>query len=126
MHSISWLSQVCNFCCKLFGTQLNQLGCELLFYICAVATVGYGDISPTTVPSKVVVIIFIVTSLVVIPMQVNKLTTRCFEIRMFRIQLATSRILSFVVMYLIGEEWKEFSENSSILIDRRLIPLTSM
>lgn len=49
-----------------------------------VATVGYGDISPTTIPSKVVVIIFIITSLVVIPMQVNKLTTLLSMNSLFR------------------------------------------
>jgi hypothetical protein len=50
----------------------------------AVATVGYGDIYPTTVPSKIVVIVFIITSLVVIPMQVNKLTTLLSFNSMFR------------------------------------------
>jgi hypothetical protein len=44
------------------------------FIIVTMATVGYGDIHPTTAPSKAVVLSFIITSLVVIPMQVNKLT----------------------------------------------------
>jgi hypothetical protein len=54
----------------------------LVLYV--VATVGYGDIYPTTIPSKIVVIIFIITSLVVIPMQVNKLTTLLSFSSMFR------------------------------------------
>lgn len=40
-----------------------------------VATVGYGDISPSTEPSRAVVIVFILVALVLIPMQVNRLTT---------------------------------------------------
>ena len=44
------------------------------FIVVTMATVGYGDIYPTTGPSKVVIILFIITSLIVIPMQVNKLT----------------------------------------------------
>jgi hypothetical protein len=44
------------------------------FIVVTMATVGYGDIHPTTGPSKVVIILFIITSLIVIPMQVNKLT----------------------------------------------------
>jgi potassium large conductance calcium-activated channel subfamily M alpha protein 1 len=44
------------------------------FIVVTMATVGYGDIYPTSGPSKVVIILFIITSLIVIPMQVNKLT----------------------------------------------------
>ena len=44
------------------------------FIVVTMATVGYGDIYPSSGPSKVVIILFIVTSLIVIPMQVNKLT----------------------------------------------------
>ena len=43
------------------------------FIIVTVSTVGYGDISPTTMYSRIVVLVFIVASLVIIPMQVNKL-----------------------------------------------------
>jgi voltage-gated potassium channel Kch len=43
------------------------------FIVVTMATVGYGDISPSTAPSKAVIIMFIVTSLIVIPMQINKL-----------------------------------------------------
>ena len=43
------------------------------FIIVTVSTVGYGDISPSTVYSRAIVILFIVASLVVIPMQVNRL-----------------------------------------------------
>mmetsp|Transcript_3342 Transcript_3342/g.5229 ORF Transcript_3342/g.5229 Transcript_3342/m.5229 type:complete len:1450 (-) Transcript_3342:361-4710(-) len=43
------------------------------FIIVTVSTVGYGDIAPTTTYSRSVVLLFIVASLVVIPMQVNKL-----------------------------------------------------
>jgi len=43
------------------------------FIIVTVSTVGYGDISPSTTYSRSVVLLFIVASLVVIPMQVNKL-----------------------------------------------------
>jgi hypothetical protein len=60
--------------------QPTQIRCLLLpyfdcfyFIVVTMATVGYGDISPTTGPSKAVIILFIVTSLIVIPMQLNKL-----------------------------------------------------
>jgi voltage-gated potassium channel Kch len=43
------------------------------FIVVTMATVGYGDISPSTGPSKAVIILFIVTSLIVITMQINKL-----------------------------------------------------
>lgn len=59
----------------------SQIRCLMLpyfdcfyFIVVTMATVGYGDISPTTGPSKAVIILFIVTSLIVIPMQVNKLS----------------------------------------------------
>jgi potassium large conductance calcium-activated channel subfamily M alpha protein 1 len=45
------------------------------FMIVTIATVGYGDILPRTIPSKAVVMVYILTALVLIPMQVNKLTT---------------------------------------------------
>ena len=49
---------------------------ECFYYIIVtVATVGYGDFSPTYTYSRVVVMFIIFFSLVVIPMQINKLTT---------------------------------------------------
>jgi hypothetical protein len=45
----------------------------IYYIIVTVSSVGYGDIHPTTVASKAVIIIFIATSLIVIPAQVNKL-----------------------------------------------------
>jgi hypothetical protein len=46
----------------------------LYFLVVTVATVGYGDISPSTQLSKAVMMGFIVTSFVLIPVQVNALT----------------------------------------------------
>lgn len=43
------------------------------FMVITVTTVGYGDISPTTNYTRIVVIIFIITSLVVIPMNINEI-----------------------------------------------------
>jgi len=53
--------------------QLPYFNC-FYFIVVTMATVGYGDIAPSTNISKTVIILFIVTSLIVIPMQVNKLT----------------------------------------------------
>ena len=44
------------------------------FLVVTVSTVGYGDILPTTQASRAVVVIFIITSVVLIPVQVNELT----------------------------------------------------
>ena len=46
----------------------------LYFLVVTVATVGYGDIAPTTQTSKAIMMAFIVTSFVLIPVQVNALT----------------------------------------------------
>lgn len=54
------------------------------FMIVTVATVGYGDISPRTIPSKCVVMIYILTALVLIPLQVNKLTSLLSMTSMYR------------------------------------------
>jgi len=43
------------------------------FIVVTVSTVGYGDFSPTTELSMLVVIVFILSSVVLIPMQVNQL-----------------------------------------------------
>ena len=44
------------------------------FLVVTVSTVGYGDISPTTQASRAVVVLFIMTSVVLIPVQVNELS----------------------------------------------------
>ena len=44
------------------------------FIIVTVSTVGFGDISPTTQASRAVVVMFIMTSVVLIPIQVNQLS----------------------------------------------------
>ena len=62
----------------------NYIFLVYFLYFTAVSTVGYGDISPTIVPSKFVVICFIIFSLVVIPMQVNQLTVLLSMTSQFR------------------------------------------
>lgn len=59
----------------------SGISCEVLtfldalyFVVVTVATVGYGDISPTTQVSKAVMMAFIVISFILIPVQVNALT----------------------------------------------------
>lgn len=42
------------------------------FIIVTIATVGYGEVSPTTEISRLIVLLFILTSVVLIPMQVNQ------------------------------------------------------
>lgn len=64
---------------------LTFLDC-IYYMVVTVATVGYGDITPSTDISKAVVIIFIITSLIVIPMQVNQLTTLLSATSLFRNQ----------------------------------------
>jgi hypothetical protein len=44
------------------------------FIVVTLAGVGYGDISPTLTLSRVVIILFILTSLLVLPSQINQLT----------------------------------------------------
>ena len=46
----------------------------LYFLVVTVATVGYGDIAPTTQTSKAIMMGFIITSFILIPVQVNALT----------------------------------------------------
>lgn len=57
------------------GIRCNMMSFFDCFYfiVVTVATVGYGDFHPTTQLSRFVVIMFIITSLVLIPMQVNQL-----------------------------------------------------
>ena len=43
------------------------------YIMVTVATIGYGDITPSTIAGKVVIIIFIVGSIIIIPMRVNEL-----------------------------------------------------
>lgn len=47
----------------------------IYFVVVTMATVGYGDITATSNYGRLVVIVFIVSFLVIIPMQVNQLTT---------------------------------------------------
>ncbi len=58
----------------------SEISCVVLtfynsfYYIMVtVATIGYGDITPSTIAGKVVIIIFIVGSIIIIPMRVNEL-----------------------------------------------------
>lgn len=77
------------------------------YMIVTVATVGYGDIHPTTVPSKALVIIFIVTSLVVIPMQVNQLTVLISSTSQFRHPYAPSAIDNHVILCGHVNDWRK-------------------
>ena len=54
--------------CRMFGFFES-----FYFIIVTVATVGYGDFHPTTNISRAVIIVFILSSVVLIPMQVNQL-----------------------------------------------------
>ena len=77
------------------------------YMIVTVATVGYGDIHPTTVASKALVIIFIVTSLVVIPMQVNQLTVLISSTSQFRHPYVPSGIDNHVILCGHVNDWRK-------------------
>ena len=58
------------------GIHCDQLPFFDCFYfiVVTISTVGYGDIYPTTTSSRAVMLLFIITSAVVIPMQLKQLT----------------------------------------------------
>lgn len=52
---------------------LISFGDALYFSVVTIATVGYGDIAPVTPIGRAVDMIFIVTAIIIVPMQVNRL-----------------------------------------------------
>jgi len=64
-------------------TSLPFFNC-IYFIIVTISTVGYGDISPTSSHSRGVVLLFIITSAVVIPMQLKQLTHLLSSSSIFR------------------------------------------
>mmetsp|Transcript_19518 Transcript_19518/g.28071 ORF Transcript_19518/g.28071 Transcript_19518/m.28071 type:complete len:1196 (+) Transcript_19518:99-3686(+) len=54
------------------------------FIVVTISTVGYGDIAASTTPSRAVILLFILTSAVVIPMQLKQLTNLLSAHSVFR------------------------------------------
>lgn len=78
----------------VYGDKFGEpslIKCQLLpyfdcfyFIIATISTVGYGDIAPSTNISRIVIILFILTSLIVVPWQLNQLSNVLSKHSVFR------------------------------------------
>eukprot|EP00602_Paraphysomonas_sp_CaronLab_P008705 CAMPEP_0185036716 /NCGR_PEP_ID=MMETSP1103-20130426/30072_1 /TAXON_ID=36769 /ORGANISM="Paraphysomonas bandaiensis, Strain Caron Lab Isolate" /LENGTH=1063 /DNA_ID=CAMNT_0027574349 /DNA_START=301 /DNA_END=3492 /DNA_ORIENTATION=- len=78
-------------------TSLPFFNC-IYFIVVTISTVGYGDISPTSSHSRAVVLLFILTSAVVIPMQLKQLTHLLSSNSIFRSSYDTQNSEEHVVL----------------------------
>eukprot|EP00918_Siedleckia_nematoides_P108105 GHVU01235835.1.p1 GENE.GHVU01235835.1~~GHVU01235835.1.p1 ORF type:complete len:1229 (-),score=136.46 GHVU01235835.1:39-3617(-) len=93
------------------------ISCEVLtfldalyFVVVTVATVGYGDISPTTQLSKAVMMGFIVTSFILIPVQVNALTELLAANSQYRQPFNQSSGESHVIVCGYISDWRKLEK----------------
>lgn len=93
------------------------ISCEVLtfldalyFVVVTVATVGYGDISPTTQLSKAVMMGFIVTSFILIPVQVNALTELLAANSQYRQPFNQSSGESHVIICGYISDWRKLEK----------------
>ena len=60
------------WCENMFGTRLIYFHDSVYFMGITLFTIGYGDISPTSIPSKYVVLLFFALGIAIIPIRVSK------------------------------------------------------
>jgi len=89
--------------------RLSYFDC-FYYMVVTVATVGYGDISPSTAPTRAVVLVFIVTSLVVIPMQVNQLVSLLSMTSAYRNPYVSINNESHVILCGYMGDWRKLEK----------------